>query len=171
MLAAIEEWRPHVVVRESAEFSALIAVERLGARHARVGIGLSTELDELGATVGVAPGHDGQAADSLCLTMAPASLDGPRSAESEGAATTIDDGLASLPRLEQAVLELLSVARYRDRARAIADEIQDCRRSTKQPTRSRHCHRHALSVRSLSRRVPRADEFLAAVRSTGMTRS
>ncbi|HYN50594.1 MAG TPA: hypothetical protein VES62_06685 [Thermoleophilaceae bacterium] len=42
MLAVIEEWRPDVVVRESAEFSALVAAERLGVRHARVGIGLST---------------------------------------------------------------------------------------------------------------------------------
>ena len=42
-----------------------------------------------------------------------------------GAAIALDDGLAYLPRLEQAVLELLSVARYRDRARAIADEIQN----------------------------------------------
>ena len=95
MLAAIEEWRPDVVVRESAEFSSLVAGERLGVRHARVGIGLSTALesqmlslagpalDELGATVGVAPGLGERAAGSLCLTMAPASLDGPGSAESE----------------------------------------------------------------------------------------
>ena len=95
MLAAIEEWRPDVVVRESAEFSALIAAQRLGVRHARVGIGLSTQLesqmlslagpalDELGATVGVAPGLAGHAAESLCLTMAPAVLDGPRSSETE----------------------------------------------------------------------------------------
>ena len=95
MLAAIEEWRPDVLVRESAEFSSLVAGERLGVRHARVGIGLSTALesqmlslagpalDELGATVGVAPGLGERAAGSLCLTMAPASLDGPGSAESE----------------------------------------------------------------------------------------
>ena len=275
MLAAIEEWRPDVVVRESAEFSSLVGAERFGVRHARVGIGLATALegqmlslggpalDELGATVGVAPGLGERAAGSLCLTMAPASLDDPRSAESErvrrfrdtsvgfagsppdgwgdpaaplvylsfgtevpsptrdyfpglyraalealqgtgarvlvtigdqrdpgelgllppsvrverwvaqaelmphtaamvghagagstlgalaagvpmalvplfadqpynarrvadlGAALALDRGLASLPGLEQAVLELLSVARYRDRARAIADEIQN----------------------------------------------
>jgi EryCIII-like glycosyltransferase len=275
MVAAIEEWRPDVVVRESAEFSSLVAGERLGVRHARVGIGLSTELesqmlslagpalDELGATVGVAPGLGGRAARSLCLTMAPASLDGTASAESErvrrfrdapaehagsppdpwgdpaaplvylsfgtevpsptrdyfpdlyraalealqgtgarvlvtigdqrdpgelgplspsvrverwvsqaelmphtaamvghagsgstlgalaagvpmalvplfadqpfnarrvaelGAAITLEGGLASLPRLEEAVLELLRVARYRDRARAVAEEIQN----------------------------------------------
>ena len=95
MLAVIEEWRPDVVVRESAEFSSLVAARRLGVSQARVGIGLSTELetqmlslagpalDKLGATVGVAPGLADHAAQSLCLTMAPASLDGPHSSESE----------------------------------------------------------------------------------------
>jgi MGT family glycosyltransferase len=41
-----------------------------------------------------------------------------------GAAIALDDEPASLPRLEQAVLELLSDGRYRDRARTIAHEIQ-----------------------------------------------
>ena len=87
MLATIEEWRPDVVVRESAEFSSLIAADRLGVRHALVSIGLSTALegqmlsvagpalDELGAMVGGEPGLGARAARSLCLTMAPASLD------------------------------------------------------------------------------------------------
>jgi UDP:flavonoid glycosyltransferase YjiC (YdhE family) len=87
MVAAIEEWRPDVVVRESAEFSSLVAAERLGVRHALVGIGLSTQLesqmlslagpalDELGATVAAEPGLGARAAQSLCLTMAPPSLD------------------------------------------------------------------------------------------------
>jgi hypothetical protein len=87
MMATIEEWRPDVVVRESAEFSSLIAAERLGIRHALVGIGLSTQLesrmlslagpalDELGATVGVEPGLGARSGRSLCLTMAPPSLD------------------------------------------------------------------------------------------------
>ena len=95
MLAVIEEWRPDVVVRESAEFSALVAAQRLGVPHARVGIGLSTQLetqmlalggpalDELGATIGVVPGLADHAAQSLCLTMAPASLDGPDSPETD----------------------------------------------------------------------------------------
>jgi UDP:flavonoid glycosyltransferase YjiC (YdhE family) len=91
MLAAIEEWRPDVVVRESAEFSSLIAAERLGVAQARVGIGLSARLerdmlslggsalDELGATVGAGPGLGERAAGSLSLTMAPASFDTPAS--------------------------------------------------------------------------------------------
>ena len=94
MLAAIEQWRPDVVVRESAEFSSLIAAECLGVPHARVGIGLTTHLEhqmlplagpalhELGATVGVTHDLAGRATGALCLTMAPASLDDPRSAES-----------------------------------------------------------------------------------------
>ncbi len=95
MLAVIEEWHPDVVVRESAEFSALVAAQHLGVRHARVGIGLSTQLesqmlslaapalDQLGATIGAAAGLADHAAQSLCLTMAPASLDGPDSPETE----------------------------------------------------------------------------------------
>jgi UDP:flavonoid glycosyltransferase YjiC (YdhE family) len=89
MLATIEEWRPDVVVRESAEFSALIAAERAGVPHARVGIGLSTQLElqmlplaepalaELGASVGVAGELGRRAAEALCLTTAPPSLDDP----------------------------------------------------------------------------------------------
>lgn len=34
MVATIEEWRPNVVVRESAEFSSLVAAERLGVPQA-----------------------------------------------------------------------------------------------------------------------------------------
>lgn len=94
-LAVVEEWRPDVVVRESAEFSALIAAQRIGVPHARVGIGLSTQLesqmlglagpalDELGAALGAGSGLAGHAARSLCLTMAPASLDGPGAPEAE----------------------------------------------------------------------------------------
>lgn len=41
-----------------------------------------------------------------------------------GAAIALDGGPASLPALGQAVPELLSDARYRDRASAIAKEIQ-----------------------------------------------
>lgn len=90
MLATIDEWRPDVVVRESAEFSALIAAERAGIPHARVGIGLSTQLElqmlplaraaleELGATVGVGGDLAGRAARALCVTMAPSSLDDAR---------------------------------------------------------------------------------------------
>ncbi len=89
MVATIEEWRPDVVVRESAEFSSLVAAERLGVPQALVGIRLATHLesrmlslagpalDNLGATAGLEPGLGMRAARSLCLTMAPPSLDGP----------------------------------------------------------------------------------------------
>jgi UDP:flavonoid glycosyltransferase YjiC (YdhE family) len=88
MLQAIEEWRPHVVVRESSEFSSLVAAERTRIPHVEVGVGLSMQvdrllplaapaLDELGRTVGLAPGLAERLSASLCLTMAPASLEDP----------------------------------------------------------------------------------------------
>lgn len=42
-----------------------------------------------------------------------------------GAAIALDGGPASLPALGRAVTKLLGEARYRDRARSIAKEIQD----------------------------------------------
>jgi UDP:flavonoid glycosyltransferase YjiC (YdhE family) len=88
MLHAIDDWRPDVVVRESAEFASLVAAERRAVAHAEVGIGLSIQtdrmlpavapaLDELSATVGAGPGLGARLAASPCLTMAPASLEEP----------------------------------------------------------------------------------------------
>jgi UDP:flavonoid glycosyltransferase YjiC (YdhE family) len=89
MLETIEDWGPDVVVRESAEFSALIAAERLGVPYAQVAIGLSTalaerffslvaiRLDELRAVVGLAPNPEVRPARELVLTLAPASLEDP----------------------------------------------------------------------------------------------
>jgi UDP:flavonoid glycosyltransferase YjiC (YdhE family) len=90
MLDAIEQWRPDVVVRETGEFSSLVAAERLGVPLAQVGIGLSTQvaaqllplaasgLDDLRATVGLGPNPDAGSGGELLLTLAPRSLDGPR---------------------------------------------------------------------------------------------
>ncbi len=95
MLGAIERWRPDVVVRETGEFSSLIAAERLGVPHAEVGIGWSRQttdqvlslaasrLDELRASAGLDADPVALARDELVLTLAPASLEGacaPRSA-------------------------------------------------------------------------------------------
>ena len=44
MLAAVEQWRPDVVVRESAELSSAVAADRFGVPHAQVSISLSTHL-------------------------------------------------------------------------------------------------------------------------------
>jgi UDP:flavonoid glycosyltransferase YjiC (YdhE family) len=94
MLAAIEKWRPDVVVRESAEMSSMVAADRLGLPHAQVGIGLSTRLadrllplavprlDELRAMVGLAEDPGALSARSLVLTMAPPALDDPSAPQS-----------------------------------------------------------------------------------------
>jgi UDP:flavonoid glycosyltransferase YjiC (YdhE family) len=89
MLAAVEQWRPDVVVRESAELSAVVAADRFGVPHAQVSISLSTHLadrvlrdsaarlDELRAMAGLAPDPQATSARSPVLTMAPATLEGP----------------------------------------------------------------------------------------------
>src|SRR4051794_35247953 len=96
MLAAMEDWRPDVVVREVAEFGSLVAAERVGVPHTQVGIGLSTALadrmlamaapaiDALRASVDLAPDPEASAARSLVLTMAPASLEGDAAAPPAG---------------------------------------------------------------------------------------
>lgn len=52
--AAIREWRPDVVIRESAEFGAAVAAELHGIPHARIGIGLGA-MEEYCVTLGAAP--------------------------------------------------------------------------------------------------------------------
>src|SRR5436190_23906697 len=37
----IDDWRPNLVVRESAEYASALAAESRGVRHGRVGIGLA----------------------------------------------------------------------------------------------------------------------------------
>jgi UDP:flavonoid glycosyltransferase YjiC (YdhE family) len=88
MLAAAEQWRPDVVVRESAELSSAVVADRIGVPHVQVSIGLSTHLadrvlrdsvarlDELRAMAGLAPDPQAKAARSSVLTMAPATLEG-----------------------------------------------------------------------------------------------
>jgi UDP:flavonoid glycosyltransferase YjiC (YdhE family) len=88
MIDTISDWRPDIVVRESAEFSALVAAERLGVPHAHVTVGLSTglpermlpiigaPLDELRARVGLAFREESGAREPR-LTLSPASLDDP----------------------------------------------------------------------------------------------
>jgi UDP:flavonoid glycosyltransferase YjiC (YdhE family) len=88
MLDAVKDWQPDAVVRESAEFSSLVAAERLGVPHAQVTVGLSTSLaermrplvagplDELRARVGLPTGRVPGAREPQ-LTLLPASLDSP----------------------------------------------------------------------------------------------
>jgi UDP:flavonoid glycosyltransferase YjiC (YdhE family) len=91
-LALIEEWRPDLVVRESAEFSGPIAAERLGVPHASIGICLSAStdrlyigaaapvVDELRIGLGLEPDPEaGLLQSAPLLTRAPRSLDDPAS--------------------------------------------------------------------------------------------
>jgi UDP:flavonoid glycosyltransferase YjiC (YdhE family) len=65
MLAAIDEWRPDVVIRETFEFASLVAAEARGLPHVHVAIGLlagaalalpaaSPAIDELRESLGLA---------------------------------------------------------------------------------------------------------------------
>jgi UDP:flavonoid glycosyltransferase YjiC (YdhE family) len=82
MTAAIEEWRPDVVVREAAEFASAAAAEAHGLPHVRVSVSLSY-LEELWLAT-AAPALDahhmglaGRIAESPYLTLFPAALDPP----------------------------------------------------------------------------------------------
>lgn len=81
VLAAIEDWRPDVLVREPAELGALAAAERTGVPHLQVVIGMSElsrvlgevlvePLAELAALVGLQD-------DSMSVAMAAESLLSP----------------------------------------------------------------------------------------------
>jgi hypothetical protein len=55
-LAVVEEWRPHVIVRETMEFASAAAAVRFGVPQVRVGIHLESEVDSGGGLEGlVAP--------------------------------------------------------------------------------------------------------------------
>jgi hypothetical protein len=86
LLAAIDGWRPDVVVHESAELGGPVAAEVRGVPHARVGIGLaamerlmidiaSPNIDALRAAYGLAGSH--RIAESPYLTLFPAGLEDP----------------------------------------------------------------------------------------------
>jgi UDP-glucoronosyl and UDP-glucosyl transferase len=77
---AIEEWRPDVVVRESAEFASAIAAEELGVPHLRLAVWLAAvEHFALGTATPaldeVAPGVVDRIAASPCVSRFPASFD------------------------------------------------------------------------------------------------
>ena len=86
---AMDAWRPHVVLRESAEFAAAVAAEARGIPHARVSPWLAmTEafavrtaapaVDELRAWAGLEPDPAGERlAAAPYLTLTPPSLEAP----------------------------------------------------------------------------------------------
>jgi UDP:flavonoid glycosyltransferase YjiC (YdhE family) len=88
-LAAVESFRPDVVVRESCEFAGALAAERHGLPHVRVNLGLASmeewildlaagPLEELRAERGLAadPGAE-RLRGGPALTLVPPSLDDP----------------------------------------------------------------------------------------------
>jgi UDP:flavonoid glycosyltransferase YjiC (YdhE family) len=91
MFAAVEEWRPDVILRESCEFASYIAAERAGLPHVCVGVTLgefetslpelvSAPVAELRVSAGLAPDPDGDRLwQAPFLTLAPVSLGDPAS--------------------------------------------------------------------------------------------
>jgi UDP-N-acetylglucosamine:LPS N-acetylglucosamine transferase len=89
LLAAIETWRPSVVVRESQEYAAVVAAEKLGVPHLRVAITARASDAELlaiaappvdghGRGVGLSPDPSGERIrGETTFTLFPASLEGP----------------------------------------------------------------------------------------------
>jgi UDP:flavonoid glycosyltransferase YjiC (YdhE family) len=89
ILDAVVAWGPDVVVHEVSEVAGVVAAERHGVPHARVGIGLAVgehwgvgpmneALEDLRAETGVASDPSGARLErSLYLTLAPPSLEFP----------------------------------------------------------------------------------------------
>jgi UDP:flavonoid glycosyltransferase YjiC (YdhE family) len=89
LLRTVEAWRPAIVVRESQEYSAVIAAERAGIPHVKVGISARSfehplieyavaPLDALGHDVGLPGDPGGQRLHrEHALTQFPASLEVP----------------------------------------------------------------------------------------------
>ena len=86
---AMDAWRPHVVLRESAEFAAAVAAEAREIPHARVGTGLAMvedyavrtaapAVDELRDWTGLEPDPAGERlAAAPYLTLTPPSFEAP----------------------------------------------------------------------------------------------
>lgn len=89
VLAAVEQWRPDVVVREQNEYAGGLAAERHDVPHARVATGLAqggsyarpyvaAPLDALRGELGLAADPSGAALEATpALTLVPPSLEDP----------------------------------------------------------------------------------------------
>ncbi len=87
LIETMERWRPSIVLRESLEFAAVVAAEKLGIRHARVAIIsrradaevlaiAAPTLDAHGSSVGLPPDPSGERLErEAALTLFPESLD------------------------------------------------------------------------------------------------
>ncbi len=91
LIETVERWRPHVIVRESAEIASIAAAERAGVPHVHVCIGMhevatrfaeaiGEPLDELGQLAGLAEGRLTAAlAGETVFSLVPEVLDHPSS--------------------------------------------------------------------------------------------
>jgi UDP:flavonoid glycosyltransferase YjiC (YdhE family) len=91
LLASMERWRPAIVVRESQEYAAVVAAEKLGVPHARVAITArnaeahvlslaAPAVDALGVGLGLSPDPAGdRIRHEATLSMFPASFELPGS--------------------------------------------------------------------------------------------
>jgi UDP:flavonoid glycosyltransferase YjiC (YdhE family) len=89
LLETMQRWRPALVVRESQEYAAVIAAERVAIPHVRVAIMMSSSegdvlgaaappLDAHGQSVGLQPDPSGRRLlDELSLSLFPRSLELP----------------------------------------------------------------------------------------------
>jgi UDP:flavonoid glycosyltransferase YjiC (YdhE family) len=91
MLAAIEQWRPDVVVRETMEFASAVAADRYGVPQVRVGVHLASATDSAGWLEDLAAPALDELGGSLqpirespLLTLAPRSLNDAAASEPEG---------------------------------------------------------------------------------------
>jgi len=84
--ATIDDWRPHLVVRDSVEFAALVAAERAGVSHARVAVHsvsfeevfpplVDAPIDALRALAGLPPDEGASLRAEAVFSSFPASLD------------------------------------------------------------------------------------------------
>jgi UDP:flavonoid glycosyltransferase YjiC (YdhE family) len=79
LLDAIDSWRPHLIVRETYEFASVVAAERHGIPHVRVGTGLAA-MEDWGLELAAAASEDLDAEairSSPYLTQTPLSLEDP----------------------------------------------------------------------------------------------
>lgn len=88
LVETMRDWRPTLVVRDSVEFGSLVAAESLSVPHARVAVhlvsfedtipGLAAEpVDELRASLGLAPDDSASWRLEPCFSAFPAALDAP----------------------------------------------------------------------------------------------
>lgn len=80
--ATLREWRPGLVLRDTAEFASAVAADAAGIAHARVGVSLTSVEAEMLAVAAPrlevhAAGLAGRVAASPCLTAFPAALEDP----------------------------------------------------------------------------------------------